>query len=279
MTSVLLVDDDPSVRRQIRVIVDWESLGIGTVFEAGNGLEALGLMDKAFIHLAVIDIRMPQMNGIELMRAVREKGWNTLIIILSGAVDFQYARDAIAYRAFDYLLKPVNEEELQRTLHEAVALVRSRQGAEYAFMMQFKRDVGGSAKRMTQNEEHSCLAVNDRRILHPVVVQVVRHIVSHVNGDLSLERLAGLAYVHPNYLSGLFKQETGENLVDFIARIRVEKAKTLLFDRKMKLHELADHFGYKDARYFGHLFKKYAGCSPFEYRKRMGNNDRASFDE
>jgi len=103
-----------------------------------------------------------------------------------------------------------------------------------------------------------------------IVERVHRHIREHIGDDLSLTALAELVYLNPAYLSVLYKQTTGQNLSDYIANVRLEKAKELLQHSPLKIHELAAAVGFDNAGYFTRFFRKHTGLGPQEYREQGG---------
>ncbi|RKP46745.1 DNA-binding response regulator [Cohnella endophytica] len=118
MIKLLLVDDEPIIRRGIRTSIDWEEYGIGIVGEAANGAEALDRSLQLKPQIVVTDIRMPCMDGLELSRHLRNQLPDTRIVILSGYEDFSYAREALSIGVQNYLLKPVGAEELVTVLKQ-----------------------------------------------------------------------------------------------------------------------------------------------------------------
>lgn len=93
------------------------------------------------------------------------------------------------------------------------------------------------------------------------------YLETHHSEDISLESLSSSMYISPTYMSKLFKQETGESPINYLIKIRMEKAKELLVQDQFSIKEIADLVGYQDAYHFSKLFKKYTGMSPSEYIK------------
>ncbi|NLL01097.1 MAG: response regulator [Clostridiales bacterium] len=117
MIKVMIVDDEPFIRQGLRILIPWEQYGYKICDEAANGLEALELIKKDDFDLIITDIKMPKMGGIELIEYVNEHITNRIhFIILSGFYEFEYAKKAIKYGAQDYILKPVQKDELIRVL-------------------------------------------------------------------------------------------------------------------------------------------------------------------
>jgi two-component system response regulator YesN len=125
MIKVLIVDDEPKLREGLKFFIDWESYGYHVVDTAANGYDALSKYEQHHPDVVIADIRMPGMDGIQLIKALRKQDNDLHILILSGYADFDYAKKAITHRADGYLLKPVDEEELisyLETIKQAIEL-------------------------------------------------------------------------------------------------------------------------------------------------------------
>jgi two-component system response regulator YesN len=121
MYQVLLVDDDVLVRNDLRVLIDWEKHGFHLIGEAYNGVMALSFIEQSPPHIAIIDVSMPEMNGVELNRLIRERFPSIKTIILSSYDDYDYVRECLKNGAVDYLLKHrLDEAALHAVLNKAV---------------------------------------------------------------------------------------------------------------------------------------------------------------
>lgn len=116
MIRTLLVDDEYYIRERLKIILDWEALGFTVVGEAENGRQALERLNETSAQLLLIDIKMPEMSGLELAREIHESHPHVFIIILTGFNTFEYAREAIQYGVSGYLLKPIDRTELKEQL-------------------------------------------------------------------------------------------------------------------------------------------------------------------
>lgn len=130
MIDVLIVDDEPKLREGLRTFIDWEALGYRVVDTAANGNEALEKYADCRPELVIADIRMPGMDGLQLIQRLREQDPQLHILILSGYADFDYAKKAIAHRADGYLLKPVDEDELIEYLHGIKLAIENERASE-----------------------------------------------------------------------------------------------------------------------------------------------------
>lgn len=120
MYKILIAEDEDMIRKGIVKAIDWESLKISSVIEATNGEEALTLFEELQPEIILSDIRMPRLNGLELLSLIREINENAVFIILSGYEEFEYARCAIKEGAFSYLLKTSGKDELVQTLQDGI---------------------------------------------------------------------------------------------------------------------------------------------------------------
>jgi two-component system response regulator YesN len=113
MFRVLVVDDEMWLRKGLIASLSWEQYGFIIAGEASNGIEALDLINQEPYHLVLVDIKMPQMDGLELMEKLNLRGVDIpLVIAVTGYDDFHYAQQCIKLGAFDYILKPVETDEL-----------------------------------------------------------------------------------------------------------------------------------------------------------------------
>lgn len=109
---MILVDDEDDVRKSMEQKVNWEELGFELAGSAGNGQEALELVEQTPVDVVMTDIKMPFMDGLTLSRKLKENYQNTKIVIYSGFDDFEFAREAIRLEVEEYLLKPINSTDL-----------------------------------------------------------------------------------------------------------------------------------------------------------------------
>ena len=119
MLKVLLIDDEPFIVQGLAVLIDWSREGFEIAATAANGREALEYLQDHKVDLIIADIKMPVMGGLELLDVIRsEKVSEAYFVILSGYSDFAFARQAIQQNCMDYVLKPVEREELTAILRK-----------------------------------------------------------------------------------------------------------------------------------------------------------------
>lgn len=246
MLKVLIVDDEDLVRRGIVLGVDWAARGCVVVGEAANGEEGIAAVERYSPNLIITDVRMPRMDGIEMMKRLRQKGCKAHVIILTAYSDFSYARSALQFGADDYLLKPFRDQELIA----AIDKVRQKE-----------RDLTALTPQDTLP-----LVKGDKS---KYVLQALEYIADHYSDqDISITMIAAHLGVSEGHLSHVFKKETSYTIVSYLTQYRVHTAMKLLQDCRYKVYEVAEMVGYRDVAYFGSTFKKLVGMSPSEYQDR-----------
>lgn len=130
MLKVIIADDEKRICKLINILVPWEELGLQVVGFAKNGIEAEEEVKRKQPDILITDIRMPGMDGLQLIQRVKEEQKDLEIIIISGYANFSYAQNAIKYGVGNYLLKPVNQTELIQTLQKLYKKIMERKGIE-----------------------------------------------------------------------------------------------------------------------------------------------------
>ena len=261
--SVLLVEDEISIREGIRDIIEWKKLGFRFAAEAKNGREALEIFHRIRPDLVITDIRMPQCGGLEFIAGIRESSPGgadeTKVVILTGFDDFNYAQAAIRLRVRDYLLKPVSPGELT------------------ALLGQLKRELDETASRRTPEEPSASAHPADRRVSnhnhHPVsetAEKAKAYIESHyMQSSLALDDLCSRLAVSPSTLSRIFRSQLHTTFSAYLREVRLRAAEELIRRTDMRGKEIAYQVGFSSPHYFSHVFTVHRGYSPSEYRRNL----------
>ena len=120
MWKLLIADDEPKIRRGLRKIVDWNSHDVQVIGDAEDGEVALDLIERLEPDIILLDINMPFLNGLNLLEKMNNLNMNFIIIIISGYDEFSYAQKALEYNVFDYVLKPVSREKIEKIVIKAL---------------------------------------------------------------------------------------------------------------------------------------------------------------
>lgn len=171
MNTLMIVDDEAGVRNSIKAKIDWEAAGFCISKEAASGMEALQLLEVGPLpDVLMTDIRMPQMDGIELIRLCKQKFPEIKLVVLSGYSDFEYMQAAIQVGVKDYLLKPVGRKELNELLQKlgkeiaAERIVKERERAELILREQHLQASRESLLLRLVNEDSTSLLAAKERV-------------------------------------------------------------------------------------------------------------------
>ncbi|WP_339165836.1 response regulator [Paenibacillus sp. FSL R5-0341] len=444
---LLIVDDGHYVVEYMKHLLDWKTFGIHQIETMTNSIEARDMLTQNHIDILITDIRMPEVSGIDLLQHIHQHSLPTKVIILSGYSEFEYAQQGIRLGALDYLLKPVDKDDVEKAMSKAIKNITKTRPAQPIAWENFdglgyllsllgqnetlrkqydsytdflgehrfcyfklegftkehedviKRDVadkldclvwaagtrlvalvpeevaGGLTIQLEQsvvsppflltdrnvtrqmfyrfflnedvhtedfisifNHSPSCgdwesagniikkydqihlrkqkiiflmetilyvyladkdhdtsetvdwmfnqleqpdelwstlmdrvsrIRNNKQMSIQTIVEKVQTYIEDHLSHGLSLDELGKVAHLHPVYFSKLFKQETGENVSNYISKKRLEKASQLLQDSELRVNDIAQMVGYRKNQYFIQLFKVEYGVTPYQYRRNM----------
>ena len=238
--KVLVADDEKLIARSISRRIEASGRNFKVVAQAGTGLEALELVKEWMPDVVFSDIKMPEMDGIGLITRLQEMNPTILCVIVSGYSDFEYTRAAIRNNAVDYLLKPVNPEELSALLARLEAVLLARE------------------KTVVPNREISA---------EMIVQKVMIYLRENYNQQIDFASVAEAHAVSAPYLSRLFHQYAGISPSRYLTEYRMEQAKKLLRDSRLSIGEIAVRVGYPDPFHFSKAFKNTVGASPSQFRQ------------
>ena len=255
--NVLIVDDQPEVVESMVTGVNWKKIPVEQVFTAYSVKEAQSVFERERIDVLLCDIEMPPTNGFALLRWAQERFSGVVCIFLSAHAEFEYAQEAVKLGSFDYILQPAPYAEIEAAVERAAGKVREAEN---------QRRYNAYAKY--RGEDESAEKEPDKTEQTPIQ-RAMTYIRRNIDKDLSRAEIADAIYLNPEYLSRLFKKETGDTIFSTLSHIRIRNAKKYLATGLYTCNEVATKCGFHDAYYFSKVFKKLAGCTPTEYRKNM----------
>lgn len=263
MYRVLVADDEPIERMIVEKIIKKYFVDQLEIVLGVNGREAVELFQKKQCHMALLDIEMPGINGLEAAEIIRQENKACSIIFLTAFDEFSYAKRAISVKALDYLLKPVAEEELVTVLEEAIRLAQELESR------------GGTNRKESpetaeQNGSQEGTAENLR--MNAVAENIRKYIDNHYMEDIALQDVAAAMNYSDAYFCKLFKQCFDKSFVSYLTWFRMEKAKELLGDVLVNVKNVSVDVGYRDSNYFTKVFKRLVGVTPSEYRLQVLQN-------
>lgn len=252
MFTIITVDDEPVTRMAINNYIGKMLPNFQVVASFPNGEDALNYLRGNCVDLVVTDILMPRMDGLELAEHIHREFPDTIVFIVSGYGEFGYAQRAMRYGVEDYLLKPLDFDELNRSLTSAEKKLNQR-------------------KQST--DEILVIDGDDLRI-----EQAKAYIQAHYKEDLSRKEVANMVYLSPAYFSRLFTEKTGETFIAYLTNVRMQKAAQLL-EGNGNIEDIAKEVGYQSRNRFAINFREYSGCTPAEYRRCNLRSKELSADE
>lgn len=268
----LLIADDEMIERKVLHKALQKHLGdICEIHQAENGREALAIYKEKHIQIAVLDIEMPGIDGIQAAEKIRAQDSACCIIFLTAFDEFSYAKKAITVRALDYLLKPYREEELLMVLDEAIRLTKMRKRDGESATGQGKPPLPPLPAEPAAIPEEP---VDTGQIRLTKVTEIIEeYIQSHYMQDISMQDVARVMNYSEAYFCKLFKQCFSFNFTTYLAQIRMDAAKKLLARPTVNVKDIGKAVGYSDSNYFAKVFKRYTGFTPTEYRVEIFQSD------
>lgn len=231
---VCMIDDEPWAAIDAEHSIDWAYFGFKFSKHYSNPIEALSDIPHMNYSLILVDIRMPEIDGLELIRRLKEQEVQAQFAILSGYSDFEYARTAIRLGVQDYFVKPLDPAELNQYLSTL-------------------------SKKL-----HGDLAETSE--LDPQFSEILEYIDLHASEKLKLDDIARALNYNKNYICQLFQKNIQKTYVQYLTERRVENARQLITGSTLSFNEISSRCGFSDYSYFNRVFKHVTGHTPAEYR-------------
>ena len=263
MIRLLIADDERLEREALVDMVSRRFVEHEIVTEvAENGRKAADTAILWEADLILMDIEMPGMNGLDAARAVLAQRPSCRVIFVTAYSLFQYAHEAVHLGACDYLLKPVDPDELEASIRRAIRQVEAERRLEALAPVQQEPEPSAPEAEEAPHDESE----NSQTAL--IMAHVRRYLEDNYMFDISLDSVGEILHISPAYLSAQFKKYQKMNFLDCLTELRINAAKELLNDPFRSSAEVASMVGYEDASYFARAFKKRTGVTPTQYRKQ-----------
>ena len=275
MYKVVIVDDEPIIVEGLTRSIKWEQYHCEVVATASSGEEGLALFEKIHPDIVFSDIRMPHMDGLSMIAAVRSQYPDMEISILTGFQDFEYARQAIRLGVTRFLVKPSKMDELQEAVASMVQNLQAK-GISPEKNLQTQEKARAAAENTAETGSASADTVNtgaeeteNSEASSFIVNNALKYMEEHYREKLKLQDVADQVYVSQWHLSKLLNRYKEQSFSDILNNIRIEKAKELLKDPSLRIGDIADMVGFLDMAHFSRVFKRQTGLSANEYRNSL----------
>lgn len=257
--KVLIVEDEPLMRSYLFENISQLVPDFTASAAVRDGLDALPLLEEQRFDLVITDIKMPGLDGIEMVKRLRESGNDVPVILLSGYDEFEYARAGLRLGVAEYLLKPVNDNELCHALQKIAAKLNQSTG-----MVNLPEDWSPES---IQRFISDCFADRDRE-QSQLSERAAEYIADHFTEAITQTDVAEALGITPAYLSNIFHEEKGESYTKFLTRLRMTQAALLLKSNpNLTVQAIAEMTGYVSDKHFISVFKKFFNETPNEYRR------------
>jgi two-component system, response regulator YesN len=252
MYDVVLVDDDVIVIEFLKKVIPWQDYGFQVVANFQDSSDALVFMLENPYDVLITDIGMPKLNGIELIEKLKTSKINSYNVILSCHDEFTFAQQAIKLEAYDYILKESMEES------NIIALLE-----------RLKNRI--DQERFTSNQHLKVTQFLEMTTRNDDVIKARKYVQTHLCEKISLTEVADHLHLNSSYFSRMYKKETGEGFVEYVTRVKMEKALEILDQSIKSVEQIADELGFESKSYFLKTFKRFYGLSPksLKYKNRL----------
>lgn len=251
LAGLLIIDDELESRQEIRLAIEESPYQYLSVYESDSGENGLFLLKQNRPSILILDISLPDMDGIEVGKKALELNPRIAVIVLTHLKMFELAQAAINAGFARYFLKPLNKMELISSLEKLLNadLIRETQ--------ELRKTTSGS---------------EDVEIdLGNPIQSAVRFIQKHYHEPIKLNDVADGVYLSASHFSRLFKAEMGMTFIEYLTKYRVEQSKKLLKMTLLPIEVIASNTGFANASYFSTTFKRLEGKTPTEYRNLFSN--------
>lgn len=242
MCKIIICDDESTIRNGLKHLIESTNPKLKVAGLAANGFEACKLINEIKPEIVLMDINMPGLNGLDVMREVSAASPFTKFIIVSGHDEFQYAQKAIQLKAYDYLLKPIDKKNLFVVIENALSSCAKEKKA-------FMDDLSC---------ENLSLADESINFIYK----------NYSDSGITLKSMASQLHVSESYLTRIIKKKANMSFSELLTKVRMEAAISLILSNiSLTSLEISERTGYKSQHYFCKVFKEYTGMTPTAYKK------------
>lgn len=236
MYKAYLVDDEELILDELESVVPWMDNGFDVIGSLTNPKDAVMEILELKPDVVFCDLKMPEMDGLTFIETLKSKGADCEFVMISAYDSYENVRAFFQNNGFDYVLKPVQTEDIQLVLERLVMRLSSKKSME---------------------EESLC--TNNRRF-----DELVQYVDEHFDEKITLDMLAKKYNFSKNYICNLFAKHFNTSLTCYLTKKRMLHAKELLEDKSILMKEVATECGYSEYVHFFKVFKEYYGVSPKE---------------
>lgn len=242
MYSLIIVDDEKDIREGLANYFPWSEVGFEVAGVFKNGEEAYTYLKKASVDVVLCDILMPKMDGLAFAERLSKEGNSEQIVFLTAHRSFEYAQKAISLGVKDYIVKPTRYPQI------------------FDVFSSLRKSLDEQCRKAQIKSFEGTFNVSAPKINIAIAYMERNYRVA------TLTLTAGALNLNSYYFSSWFKKQTGSNFMQYLNRIRLQQAETLLKDFSLTTSEISDLVGYGSVKSFTKAFRRHYGLTPYEYR-------------
>ena len=254
MHTILIVEDEELELEFIEAVIREEVHPDDVIITANTGAQAVRQAKKRHPDIVIMDIMLPEMDGLEAIEEIRKFSQDTCISILTAYTDFRYAQRAISLRVFEYMLKPIKPSEFKASLKRMIESVDTLQENERSSAAQIAVEAIAKSSGSANNQQS-------------FVEESVSYIQKHFKERLTLQMVASRVYMNAQYFSRVFKRETGVTFTEYVNRLKIQYACKLLETTNYPAYRISSECGFTDPSYFNRVFYAQMNMTPKKYKK------------
>ncbi|AFQ46186.1 response regulator transcription factor [Desulfosporosinus meridiei] len=244
MSVVLIVEDELLELEFLKSIVAEELHPEDKLITCDNGIQAVKLAKQYRPDVIIMDILIPEMDGLQALQEIKKFLPQVCVVILSACSDFSYAQTAIRLRVQDYLLKPIKPSVFKQVFHDLLTTV---------------------ADNKIDSDEEIVEQQTDQIYL---IEKSLKYIHDNFKQKLPLQLVSSKVFLNPQYFSRIFKKEVGVSYIDYVNKLKIEYACKLLETTDYPAYRISSECGFTDPSYFNRVFVQQMNMTPKAYRRK-----------
>ena len=251
MIVVLIVEDEILEQEFLKTVVREDLLPEDKLITCESGIQAVKLAKQYRPNIIIMDVMIPEMDGLSAIQEIRKFLPNVCITILSAYSNFNYAQKAISLRVFEYQLKPIKPTVFKQVFRKMLDST-----AKSNVLVEKKPEEKPEEKK-TELKEH----------LQYFIEESIKYIKEHFREKLTLQTVASKAFMNPKYFSHVFKKEMGVAFTEYVINLKIQYACRLLGTTDYPAYRISIECGFSDPSYFNRVFCAKMNMTPNTYRK------------
>ncbi len=259
--KLVIVEDEEIIRKGLSLAINWLDMGLAVVGCAKDGLEGLEMIYEKKPDIVLTDIKMPRLSGLKMIEQASKK-LDFYALVLTSYSEFEFAKKAINIGVVEYLLKPLDEEELKKTIEKIRAKI--------AYNNKYKNIEQISKEKIISSCDEWKIFESARESQNPYIKATYEFIKNHYSEKISINQVADVLSLSPSYLSRKLKKHLNTGFVDLLNQYRIKKALIMLNETNKKVYEISQELGFSEYKHFCTVFKKYTKFTPTEFSKKGG---------